>query len=64
MSSVVGDSPVLEPRGEQRARGLFRSLRESLARAAEAPMDVSHTERAIRLAETLRAELLGGRRNR
>ena len=61
MSTVSGDSPLVGPRGEQRARGLFRSLRESLARAAGTPMAVSQTERAIRLAEALRAELLAGR---
>jgi len=62
MSSVMGNSPILEPRNEQRARSLFQSLRESLARAAEAPLEMSHTEQAIRLAETLRAQLLGRRR--
>jgi hypothetical protein len=46
---------------ESRLRTLFSSLRHSLSRAAAAPLELSHTERAIRLAESLRAELMRGR---
>jgi hypothetical protein len=48
--------------GPSRVRALFRDLCASLTRAADAPLDVSHTEDAIRLAQALRAELLAGER--
>lgn len=46
---------------ESRVRSLFGHLCERLARAASAPLELSHTEQAIRRAQSLRAELIGGR---
>jgi hypothetical protein len=43
-------------------RRLVNRLRVSLARASEAPMELSDTERVVREAEALRAAFLRGRR--
>jgi len=47
---------------ESRVRSLFGHLRESLSRAASTPLELSHTEQAIQLAQSLRAELIAGGR--
>jgi len=47
---------------ESRVRSLLGLLRESLSRAASTPLELSHTEQAIQLAQSLRAELIAGGR--
>ena len=49
---------------ERRMRALLASLRRSLTKAADSPLELSHTERAVRLAQALRAELLAGEHHR
>lgn len=58
--SAIGIPSNPRDNRDSRVRALFTSLRKSLCRAASAPLELSHTEQAIRLAERLRAELLRG----
>lgn len=62
--SAVAVPAAPEASRESRVRSLFRRLRASLSKAAAAPLDLSHTEQAIRDAERLRAELIAGNRDR
>lgn len=58
MSAI--DAGTASESRESRVRSLFSHLRESLSQAAAAPLELSHTEQAIRLAQSLRAELIAG----
>ena len=62
MSAI--DAGMAGESGESRVRSLFGHLRESLSRAASAPLELSHTEQAVQLAQSLRAELIAGVRTR
>jgi hypothetical protein len=59
---MPADSAVVVDRMDSGLRRLVTQLRVSLARASQAPMELSETERVVREAEALRAAFLRGDR--